>query len=88
MKSKPTETHTVMMPRELTAENGAKSIMPGEFFETITLSCPDCDGGRAHELNSACCSTCKDEGEIVQNIPVSWNNIKEIYKKAVKHFGN
>lgn len=34
----------ILMPRELTAENGAKAILIGEFSETIELRCPECDG--------------------------------------------
>ena len=36
------ETHTVMMPRELTAENGAKAALSGEFFISVTKDC-ECD---------------------------------------------
>lgn len=75
------------LPRELTSENGAKSLMIGEFFETIELECPDCDGGDFHELQTERCGTCRDSGIVIQKIPVEWTTIKAIYAKAVEHFG-
>ena len=73
------------MPSELTAENGAKGILIGEFFEEIVLSCPDCDGGDYRELETDRCATCNDTGESIEKVPVSWTTIKEIYAMAVKH---
>lgn len=32
----------VMVPKKLTAENGAKSLLSGEFLETTFISCPEC----------------------------------------------
>lgn len=52
------------LPEKLTAENGAKDLLIGEFHETIE-----------HGKN--------DE---VLKIPVSWDNIKSIYKKIVSHY--
>lgn len=34
---------TVIMPKELTAENGAKALLIGEFQEEIELTCSACD---------------------------------------------
>ena len=44
MEREMSDTKTVMMPRELTAENGAKALLIGEFEESIILPCPRCDG--------------------------------------------
>ncbi|MDB4309221.1 hypothetical protein N9913_02820 [Porticoccaceae bacterium] len=73
----------VAMPKELTAENGAKGLMTGEFYETIEVEneffcgCGTCDF----------CIECPGEPEsTLQKIPISWVNIKEIYAMAVKHF--
>jgi hypothetical protein len=66
------------MPKELTAENGAKQLLIGEFNETIILNCPNCDDG---------CSDCDEEGSFTQTVPVSWSNIKKIYAMIVKNFG-
>ena len=41
------ETKTVMMPRELTAENGAKALLLGEFSVGDFIECGRCDGGDA-----------------------------------------
>jgi DnaJ-class molecular chaperone len=76
-----------VMPRVLTAENGAKGLLLGEFHETIELTCPDCDGAEYHDLETDQCGTCKDTGEVTQKVPVSWTTIKEIYAMAVKHLG-
>ena len=71
----------ILMPRELTAENGAKAILIGEFSETIELRCPECDGDDKE------CDICHGDGFYTQEIPVTWNMIKLIYHKAVQHLG-
>lgn len=38
------DLEAVVMPRRLTAENGAKALMAGEFFERIFVRCDRCDG--------------------------------------------
>ena len=35
----------VMVPMRLTAENGAKGALSGEFSETQFVNCPECFGG-------------------------------------------
>ena len=69
---------TVAMPVSLTAANGAKFLLSGEFSEKIAVSCPDCTEG---------CETCDGSGELYRAVPVSWTTIKAIYAKAVEHFG-
>lgn len=72
----------VIMPSSLTAENGAKALLIGEFAETIEVR---------NELYCGCgyCDFCEenpDEPETCQiSVPVSWNTIKAIYAKAVQH---
>ena len=34
----------VLVPKKLTAENGAKSVLSGEFSETKFINCPECFG--------------------------------------------
>ena len=79
------------MPTELTAENGAKTLLTGEFFEELQVSNPD-----FNDLCESCSDECTDDcmfvpGEnhefLTQKIPVSWPTIKEIYKKIVNHYG-
>jgi DnaJ-class molecular chaperone len=88
------KTKTVMMPRELTVENGAKALLSGEFKESIEYPCPDCDGDGIDYQSSLIlgdflddCSTCGGYGIIDVTTTVSWTTIKEIYAMAVKHFG-
>lgn len=73
----------VIMPRELTAENGAKAIFRGEFHETREIKndaycgCGDCED----------CDMFPDKPEtIIEKVAVSWTTIKEIYSRAVKEF--
>ena len=70
----------ILMPAALTAENGAKALMMGEFKEHLNLPCV-CDS----DLDD--CELCNGTGEIDQKVPVSWTTIKEIYAMAVKHLG-
>ena len=69
----------VLVPKKLTADNGAKSVMSGEFSETKFINCPECFGDEE-------CETCDGSGRIEITLPVSWTNIKAIWEKAVEHF--
>lgn len=77
------ETKTVMMPRSLTAENGAKAAMIGEFHEEIEITCSACYFDEAQDD----CEVCGGDGHYTQRVPVSWTTIKEIYAMAVKELG-
>lgn len=68
----------VMVPAKLTAENGAKSALLGEFNLEYTLTCHECFGEG--------CEDCNDEGRWINSIPVDWTTIKAIWAKAVEHF--
>lgn len=84
------ETKTVMMPRELTAENGAKDLLFGEFSEGGEQECLACDGAGVYtDTNSESCECqyCDGAGHIVYKVMVSWTTIKAIYERAVEHFG-
>ncbi|MEH1318329.1 molecular chaperone DnaJ [Citrobacter farmeri] len=69
----------VVVPKRLTAENGAKSLLIGEFSETKFINCPECFGDDE-------CETCDSSGRIEISVPVSWTNIKAIWTKGVEHF--
>ncbi len=69
----------VMVPMRLTAENGAKGALSGEFSETKFVNCPECFGDDE-------CETCDGSGRIEIKVPVSWTTIKEIWIKSVEHF--
>lgn len=69
----------VMVPKRLTAENGAKGALSGEFSETKFVNCPECFGDDE-------CETCDGSGRIEIKVPVSWTTIKDIWIKGVEHF--
>ncbi|ELT4235384.1 molecular chaperone DnaJ [Escherichia coli] len=69
----------VIVPKKLTAENGAKGVLSGEFSETTFISCPECFGDDD-------CETCDCSGRIEIKVPVSWTTIKTIWAKECEHF--
>jgi hypothetical protein len=70
----------ILMPESLTAENGAKSLLIGEFHETISIECSKCYGDG--------CEACNDSGFENIKVIVSWPTIKKIYAKVVDHFSH
>lgn len=79
-------TEKVLMPKELTAENGAKALLIGEFKETIKLECPECEGtGDGEEPDDGKCIICDGHRTYGQAVDVSWTTIKTIYAMAVEH---
>lgn len=70
-----------IMPKRLTAENGAKALLLGEFKLQSSHECPEC---RELEEPSEGCEICDGEGEYGQNHVLPWDLIKFIYSKAVK----
>ena len=68
----------VLVPKKLTAENGAKSVLSGEFSETKFINCPVCFGDDD-------CETCDGSGRIEITVPVTWTTIKAIWAKGVEH---
>ena len=83
------ETMTVMMPRSLTAENGAKKLFIGEFHVEVLDVCDSCGGdGWENEETGEECRECNGECSWKRKVPVPWSTIKKIYSKAVECFGN
>lgn len=74
---------TVIMPRRLTVENGAKALLLGEFTERLEMVCPFCGD---LEFADDECDVCDGTGYLYEEVPVSWTTIKKIYEKAVEHF--
>ena len=70
-----------LMPRRLTAENGAKALLLGEFKLNVVRECPEC-----HDLEEPVegCEICDGEGEYAQHHTIPWEQIKFIYSEAVK----
>ena len=72
----------VLMPRRLTAENGAKALLSGEFFIEI----PEPFYCTCGEEGCEACELTEDQLlEPTQQVVVPWTTIKEIYAKAVEH---
>ncbi|HHT0035936.1 TPA: hypothetical protein ACTW3V_000374 [Klebsiella pneumoniae] len=69
----------VLVPMRLTAENGAKGALSGEFSETKFVNCPECFGDNE-------CETCDGSGKIEITVAVTWTTIKAIWVKGVEHF--
>ena len=70
----------VLLPVALTAENGAKALLIGEFHETIHPACPECDA------DDLLCDCCGGRGFLTEEIPVTWTTIKKIYTTIVEHY--
>jgi hypothetical protein len=70
-----------VMPRRLTAENGAKALLLGEFKVHVERECPECDDLDEPDEN---CEICDGEGEHTIHQVIPWDQIKFIYSKAVE----
>jgi hypothetical protein len=75
----------ILMPTELTAENGAKHGLIGEFSVSDTLSCAAC-WDESQDGNVGC-EHCDGLGFYEQKTEVDWTTIKEMYKKIVEVMG-
>lgn len=72
----------VLMPRSLTAENGAKALLSGEFKIDVDES-QYCDCG---EEDCEECEYTELYGlQPTFEVTVPWTTIKQIYAKAVEH---
>jgi len=77
----------ILMPKSLTAENGAKGLLIGEFSETVIMQCEMCDGegveAEGGNVDDLVCEGCGGSGDYALKVTVSWDTIKEIYAKCV-----
>lgn len=73
----------VLMPKALTAENGAKAALVGEFTILHEVTCSGCAYDEADED----CEVCGGEIEYTERVAVPWDVIKDIYAAAVKACG-
>jgi hypothetical protein len=69
-KAKMVDDGMVMLPKELTSENGSKFLLIGEFHEIIDNPFHDEDD---------------DDSPETLKVQVSWTTIKDIYAKIVTH---
>lgn len=67
------------VPSKITAETGHKYALIGEFSESFTLSCPECDEEEPDEH----CEICLGVGEYEQPVPIEWDTIKHIHDRIV-----
>jgi hypothetical protein len=77
----------ILMPKTLTAENGAKGLLIGEFSENIIMQCEYCEGGY-NEDDDETCRECDGAGDFAVKVPVSWDTIKEIYAMYSEYHQN
>jgi hypothetical protein len=71
------------IPDRLTAENGAKALLNGEFYESVSIENPEycgCEICYSCEHDTGC------EEYIEIKVPVKWTTIKNVYAKIVEHF--
>lgn len=80
-KAPPGEDGWVQLPERLTAENGAKAALSGEFFESVELTCLECHHDDTPDPG---CETCGGKGSYEQEVAISWDTIKNIYRRIVK----
>lgn len=78
----------VVMPRSLTAENGAKGALRGEFFVEHEEVCGECGGSGIDDDSddTDTCQECNATGTVAVKVTIPWTMIKEIYAAAVKLF--
>ena len=79
------QTNTVMMPRELTYENGGKYLFHDEFFVEHQEPCFECADLDDEENEN--CKYCSGTNSVTTKIPIAWTTIKAIYEKAVDKLG-
>lgn len=75
----------VWVPKKLTAENGVKKALIGEFEEFIIMECDGCDGSGL--INDEVCDECHGAGDYSLHVPVGWSTIKAIWEKAIDTVG-
>jgi len=73
----------ILMPRGLTAENGAKGLLMGEFKIDVDMVCTSC----YNDAPDFDCETCGGDVNFTQKVTIDWTTIKEIYDMAAKGLG-
>lgn len=65
-----------IIPMKLTAANGAKAALSGEFHVKHHIVCEECAG--------EACESCNEEGGWEGEILIGWDTIKRIHEAAVE----
>ena len=73
----------ILMPTALTAENGAKKLMMGEFSVKVDYTCTLCKPNEPEDD----CPICLGGGTFSENHPIEWPTMKAIYAKAASELG-
>ena len=78
----------ILMPKNLTAENGAKELLSGELKESVILMCEVCDGNGEVYINDIAeiCDYCSGAGDYALEVTIGWDTIKDIYAKYVEYY--
>jgi hypothetical protein len=74
----------VAVPARLTAENGAKSALIGEFHIGHPVTCMACESGGYADRDT--CPECHGEGTVEDRVAVPWTMLKEIHGRVVDLF--
>lgn len=69
-----------VVPTKITAESGHKYALIGEFSESVTMPCPECDEVETADND---CEYCYGDGDYEQRVPIDWNTIKRIHDVVV-----
>lgn len=83
LEAKELSKDMILMPQALTAENGAKALLMGEFKESRIMTCEHCDNGLDYD-DGCFCEYCNGSGDYKLSIEVTWSTIKDVYKMAVE----
>ena len=77
------QSDMVLVPRTLTAENGAKGALIGEFTTPFVMQCLECTDGF---VDDEVCDDCDGAGSFTVRVPVEWTTINDIHKAMIAHF--
>lgn len=77
----------ILMPTALTAENGAKAALNGEYYEELWIDCPEWQDGSGECEKCEKCEKCEEcDGGEHAKVVVKWATIKQIYRDCVELF--
>ncbi|MDT8895443.1 hypothetical protein RSO41_12330 [Halomonas sp. I1] len=78
--SRSTPEGMALVPREITAESGHKAGMIGDFHESVSMRCTECDP----DDPDPDCEVCDGLVEFEGQAPVSWTTIKAVHRRVIE----